>query len=439
MRWATASARSMCVSPGRRVRRGTADAVGGTPFVLFALIAGASLGTQGREISQRQHGERDMTMPTMPTARLAMVEPNLALGGLETLLNCPAPAGDACEVNQARLGWGEYHVVGAIRLILSVASDQQPMLPWRTLQAQKTNTRPVIDPWSLRSLSRRVTFPGRRRQRLGQLGRRAARMVQKPIVGHQPLITTDRQNVVLSSAFQHHTQTFVAAVDGIGKNPRAWHSRIEGGAEQLTGDLWLGREGDVVRYSRLLAPHSIGSPLLRKIESAIDERLSEAARIAEKHPNLTVLNPPRRTRILASNPNRMFALLHKSSLVDHQNAIVSAKLLHHIVAHQIARCIAIPVPASQYRLDAPGARIANPLRQLPAGLALNPAEQSIQIRKDCTPRLDPPKQNAEAFLHLIERTSPTQFLTRKCCNCHLPLASESQSGQTPRSKSKMQL
>ncbi len=34
------------------------------------------------------------------------------------------------------------------------------MLAGRMLQAQKTNARPIINPWSLRSLSSRVTFPG---------------------------------------------------------------------------------------------------------------------------------------------------------------------------------------------------------------------------------------------------------------------------------------
>src|SRR4051812_49407046 len=39
-------------------------------------------------------GQRDVTMPSRPGADLVLVEPNLALGGLEVGLNRPARAGD---------------------------------------------------------------------------------------------------------------------------------------------------------------------------------------------------------------------------------------------------------------------------------------------------------------------------------------------------------
>ena len=168
------------------------DALAGTPFVPFALNTRARFGTQGRQIGQRQHGERGMAMPAMPTACFAMVEPDLAFSGLETLFDGPAPAGDPSNISQACVAWREDDVVGAISLILSAAPDQQPILSRWMLQAQKTNARPVVDALSLRSLSGRVTFPGTSGQRLAQLSCRAARMTQKSIIGYQPLIAADR-------------------------------------------------------------------------------------------------------------------------------------------------------------------------------------------------------------------------------------------------------
>jgi hypothetical protein len=104
-----------------------------------------------------------------------MVEPDLAFGGLETFFDGPAPAGDPSDISQTCVGWCEDDVVGAIGLIVSAAPDQQPMLSRWTLQAQKTNARPVVDARSLCFLSGRVTFPGSGGQRLSQLSRRAAR------------------------------------------------------------------------------------------------------------------------------------------------------------------------------------------------------------------------------------------------------------------------
>src|SRR3954453_568835 len=61
-----------------------------------------SMGQQGPAwASMGQHGpawasmgQRDVTMPSRPGADLVLVEPNLALGGLEAGLNRPARAGD---------------------------------------------------------------------------------------------------------------------------------------------------------------------------------------------------------------------------------------------------------------------------------------------------------------------------------------------------------
>src|SRR5207302_9495856 len=46
------------------------------------------------QIGMGQHGQRDVTMPPRPGARLVFIEPNLAPGGLKAGLNRPARAGD---------------------------------------------------------------------------------------------------------------------------------------------------------------------------------------------------------------------------------------------------------------------------------------------------------------------------------------------------------
>lgn len=74
-----------------------------------------------------------MTMPTMPTACLAMVKPDLAIGGLDKLFDDPAPADDLSDISQTCVGWREDDVVCTIDLILSAAPDQQQTLSRWTL------------------------------------------------------------------------------------------------------------------------------------------------------------------------------------------------------------------------------------------------------------------------------------------------------------------
>src|SRR5947209_14226461 len=92
-------------------------------------------------------------MPAMPGARFAMVEPRFALGRLEAFLNSPAQSGDGGEFRQRRDVGGECHIERHIRWIGDGATDQQPMVPRRRLQAKEANTSPIIEPWPFRSLA----------------------------------------------------------------------------------------------------------------------------------------------------------------------------------------------------------------------------------------------------------------------------------------------
>lgn len=64
----------------------------------------------------------------MPGAGLAMVEPQLLLGALETLLDCPAQAGRTGQLGKIGGRRRKDQVVGAVLLIPPAAADQQPAL-----------------------------------------------------------------------------------------------------------------------------------------------------------------------------------------------------------------------------------------------------------------------------------------------------------------------
>ena len=72
------------------------------------------------------------------------------------------------------------------------------------------------------------------------------------------------------------------------------------------------------------------------------------------------------------------ALLEETCLVDHQDRIDVSKMLHDMLAHDVAQRVGIPLSTAKQRLLSPGAIIAGRLRTHPARLARLAAEQCIQ-------------------------------------------------------------
>src|SRR4051812_5846106 len=99
--------------------------------------------THNGQISMGQHGQRDVTMPSRPGADLVLVEPNLALGGLEAGLNRPARAGDLDKGGELCALRRERQIKGQLIRLLERAPDQERFLPALT-SAPERDTRPVI-------------------------------------------------------------------------------------------------------------------------------------------------------------------------------------------------------------------------------------------------------------------------------------------------------
>jgi hypothetical protein len=61
-------------------------------------------GCDGGQESEGEDGQGDMSVPVGPVPDLVVVQADLAFGGLETLFDAPAGAGDADQFGQVRLG-----------------------------------------------------------------------------------------------------------------------------------------------------------------------------------------------------------------------------------------------------------------------------------------------------------------------------------------------
>src|SRR3954463_4647718 len=117
--------------------------------------------THNGQISMGQHGPRDVARPSRAGAALVLVEPTLALGGLEAGLNRPARAGDLDKGGEVCALRRERQVEGQLIRLLERAPDQERFLPALT-SAPERDTRPVIQaeaPWPRRRRSAASSHP----------------------------------------------------------------------------------------------------------------------------------------------------------------------------------------------------------------------------------------------------------------------------------------
>src|SRR4051794_41969628 len=91
-------------------------------------------------------------------------------------------------------------------------------------------------------------------------------------------------------------------------------------------DLGLGGERHIVRNAGVSAARAIIGPGLGQVERAGDESMPMAAGIGEEHANLTILDAPSRTGVLAGGARRLWAPLWKSPLIPHQEPHRNAQM-----------------------------------------------------------------------------------------------------------------
>src|SRR3954470_15337973 len=174
---------------------------------------------------------------------------------------------------------------------------------------------------------------------------------------------------------------------------------------------------------------SSGTPALARLLSSwaqasgrayasVDQSLPVAAGIGQEHANLAVLDPPRRARILARDPDRVLALLQEPGLVDHQHAVPIAEGLDHVSADAIAPAIRLPAAAPQQRLHAVGALKPGLLGQKPACLGPDPGQQAIEKGSGGRPYFGPAEHRSDPLLERRQFAFPRHQRPRPDRNRH---------------------
>src|SRR3954453_1941392 len=345
-----------------------------------------------------------MAMPAGPGAHLVVVQADFAFGRFKRSLDGPPCARHPNQIGQAgRLG-SQRKIKGERLRLRELAADQQPLLPAALGIRPIGQPGPVIQPRPLRPLTGTQPLPA------------VARHVLEPVrhrLESQKLSAGDRQDVTAPAFLDRAAQRVIGPIHAVAAHPPARHPGRKGAGQHLPPELGLGGEDRPRRPPGRMPPGRIIGPDLGQIQGAVDQGVAMPAGIAEKHPDLAILDAPRRARVLPLHPDRLAPFLDKAGLVQHQHGIGVAQLRDNIGAQIVAHLIGIPAHAGQKILHPVGRAVTRMLGQLPAVLTLHRAQQALQIGPYPPARLDPAKARRALFDQPIQTARPIDNLIRR--------------------------
>jgi hypothetical protein len=205
---------------------------------------------------------------------------------------------------------------------------------------------------------------------------------------------------------QPGAQAGVAAIDLIGGHPPSRHLGVQGTLEHGLGQLRLGLEVDLLGDVRLGAAIDVAGPFLGQVQLPVHQRPALVAGVGQEDPDLAVLDPPGRARVLALHPGRLGALLEEPGLIHHQHPGRVAEPLHDIAAHVVAQRVRVPAGGGQQPLHSVRGRLPGVLGQLPAILAVDPTQQPTQEPSSPPADLRPGEPGADPLAQPLELRRP---------------------------------
>ena len=253
-----------------------------------------------------------MAMPTVPGAGLAVVEAEVVLCPLEAFLDGPSQPCGAGQFCERRVGVAEDEIVGPFVWIVAGAADQQPAVPAFFAASGQCDPRPVVEPRAPCCLRRRRGLPRPRLPDRRRLSRDWSRSTRPRVA---------KRRVWVAAHGQGHSSVPAlpaCAADGSPiRRPHRPERRRQGmpvssaAAIISRASTGLVAKGTSAGTRGLCAARPVRRPVSRQIQATVDQRLPETARIGKEHADLAVLHTARRAGILARNPDRVPALLHK--------------------------------------------------------------------------------------------------------------------------------
>lgn len=180
----------------------------------------------------------------------------------------------------------------------------------------------------------------------------------------------------------------VLSVGLVRGDPGGGQTRTEAPADDVPGQFTLGRKRPLIRDFRRPAAVAVGHPGFGQVELAVHQGPARAGGVGGEHPDLTVVDLPRRAGVLPAHPGRRGALLDESGVVDDQNAI-GAETFADVGTDVVAQGVGVPDAAVQQPLKAVRSAVACPLRELPAVLPRRLAQQTADVVPHPPPQIRP--------------------------------------------------
>src|SRR3954453_22760043 len=105
-----------------------------------------------------------------------------------------------------------------------------------------------------------------------------------------------------------------------------------GQAQPWCGDhsrrkLWFGCKAGIGGHVCGFQAIWIVGPFLRKIQRAVDERMTVGRNVGCENTDLAVRDLARRTSVLPRHSARRLALLEKTGLIDHEDRVIARQML----------------------------------------------------------------------------------------------------------------
>src|SRR5450432_1725964 len=174
-----------------------------------------------------------------------------------------------------------------------------------------------MQPRSFGSGPCRQAFPVGRAPRLGDVGGLASD--GPPLApGMEYMSAADPEYIAFACATQLLFD-IANTVDRIANHPLEWDRRGYGACDHSRRKLWFGRKAGIRGHVCGFQAIWIVGPFLRKIQRAIDERMTVARNVGSEDPDLAVRDLACGASVLPRHSARRFALLEKAGLVDHEH------------------------------------------------------------------------------------------------------------------------
>src|SRR3954447_1627662 len=142
-----------------------------------------------------------------------------------------------------------------------MATDEQPVLPGRLLQAHQAHPRPIVEPLAFGTGTGRERLPSLWRYRCPPRG---GGVLARPVIERRPqlLVTADGEDERALLLLEIDPQPAIRAIDLIAQNPGERHVSGDRPGDHAARQLGLGGERHLLWNTGRLAPGEVLGPLL---------------------------------------------------------------------------------------------------------------------------------------------------------------------------------